>query len=387
MLRRACWRMRHTGRKIAPPASPALLTGPPVTATFQPSMTAPPAPRAPDDPTAEAGGTSLLRLAAVFLRRWRFIALLGFTGAAAAAVWSLLAEPRFRSAARFALEEQRGLPAGGGLAAIAGRLGSGALGGIRSLQFYAEVLVGPDILGAVLLDTFPVPEDPAQRAPLIDILRIQGDSPEERLMRGVEQLQDAAIATSTNDRTGTITLEVSLRDPELAAAVAQRLYEHLERFNFETRRSSASERRTFAERELARARAELDGAESAMRAFLEANRGGLDIPRLDFRRQQLQRRIDIANDTYGRLAQELQEAAIDEVRDTPVFTLVQRPAAPIYREFPRRTRMTLIGGILGGSLALLVIIVQASSRSARALDPAGFDEVRSAFRRTTSPAR
>jgi uncharacterized protein involved in exopolysaccharide biosynthesis len=350
-------------------------------------MTPPPTPREQADPTGEGGETSLLRLAAIFIRRWRFIALLGFAGAIGAAVWALLAEPRYRSMARFALEEQRGLSNAGGLAAIAGRLGSGALGGVRSLQFYADVLVGPDLLRTVLVDSFPVPEEPARRAPLLDILRIQGETPEERLMRGVEQLQDVAIATSTNDRTGTISLEVSLRDPELAAAVAQRLYEHLERFNFETRRSSASERREFAERELGRARAELNSAESAMRAFLESNRGGLDIPRLDFRRQQLQRRIDIANDAYGQLAQELQEAAIDEVRDTPVFTLVQKPSPPIYREFPRRTRMTLIGGILGGALAILIIILQASTRSARALDPAGFEEIRGAFRRTQSPAR
>jgi uncharacterized protein involved in exopolysaccharide biosynthesis len=350
-------------------------------------MTSPPAPREQPEPPAEAGGTSLLRLAAVFVSRWRFIALLGLAGAVGAAIWSLVAEPRFRSFARFALEEQRGLSNAGGLAAIAGRLGSGALGGIRSLQFYADVIVGPDILGAVLLDTFPVPDDPSRRAPLIDILRIPGDTPEERVIRGIEELQNSAIATSTNDRTGTITLEVSLRDPELAAGVARRLYEHLERFNFETRRSAASERREFAERELARARAELNSAETAMRSFLESNRGGLDIPRLDFRRQQLQRRIDLANDTYGSLAQELQEAAIDEVRDTPVFTLVQRPTAPIYREFPRRTRMTIIGGILGGALAVLIIILQASSRSARALDPGGFEEIRRAFRRNPSAIR
>jgi uncharacterized protein involved in exopolysaccharide biosynthesis len=331
------------------------------------------------DPSAEPG-TSLLRLAADFVRRWRFIALLGFLGAAGAAAWSLVAEPRYRSFARFALEEQRGLPDAGGLAAIAGRLSGGALGGIRSLQFYADLLVGPDILGAVLADSFPRPEDPARRAPLIDILEVHGDTPEERRLRGVELLQERAVATSTNDRTGTITLEVSLRDPDLAVAVAERLYRHLEQFNFETRRSSASERREFAARELERARQELNAAESAMRAFLESNRGGLDIPRLDFRRQQLQRRIDLANDTYSRLALELQEASIDEVRDTPVFTLVQRPIAPIYREFPRRTRMTLIGGILGGALAVLIIIVQVSTRSARALDPSGFDQLRAAMR-------
>src|SRR5687768_700743 len=254
--------------------------------------------------------TSLLRLAAILLRRWRFIAVAGLLGAVAAAAWALLATPRYRSTAKFALEEQR-LPSGGGLAALAGQLGGGSLGGIRSLQFYADVLVGPGLLEQVVLDSFPDPEDPAARKPLVELLDVREDTPRRTMAAAVDKLRDA-IATSTNDRTGTVTFDVLLPDPDLAAAVAARIYERLERFNVETRKSAASERRQFAEREIARAQAELRAAEAAMRSFLEQNRGGLDIPRLNFQRQQLQRRIDLLEEGYGELARELQEAKIDE---------------------------------------------------------------------------
>jgi uncharacterized protein involved in exopolysaccharide biosynthesis len=324
--------------------------------------------------------TSLLRLAATLLRRWRFIAGAALLGAVAAAAWALLATPRYRSTAKFALEEQRGLSSAGGLAALAGQLGGGSLGGIRSLQFYADVLVGPGLLEQVVLDSFPDPDDRAARKPLVELLEVREDTPRRTLSAAVDKLRDA-MATSTNDRTGTVTFDVLLPDPELAAAVAARIYERLERFNVETRKSAASERRQFAEREIGRAQAELRDAEAAMRNFLEANRGGLDIPRLNFQRQQLQRRIDLLEEGYGRIARELQEAKIDEVRDTPAFTLVQRPEPAPYREFPRRTRMTLIGGLLGGALAVFWLGLRASGWSARALDPLGYEQLRTAVRR------
>jgi uncharacterized protein involved in exopolysaccharide biosynthesis len=324
--------------------------------------------------------TSLLRLAATLLRRWRFIAAAALLGALAAAGWALLATPRFRSTAKFALEEQRGLSSAGGLAALAGQLGGGSLGGIRSLQFYADVLVGPGLLEQVVLDSFPDPDDRGARKPLVELLGVREDTPRRTLSAAVDKLRDA-MATSTNDRTGTVTFDVLLPDPELAAAVAARIYERLERFNVETRKSAASERRQFAEREIGRAQAELRDAEAAMRNFLEANRGGLDIPRLNFQRQQLQRRIDLLEESYGRIARELQEAKIDEVRDTPAFTLVQRPEPAPYREFPRRTRMTLIGGLLGGALAVFWLGLRASGWSARELDPLGYEQLRTAVRR------
>lgn len=336
-------------------------------------------------PTSEAatqpGATSLLRLAALFARRWRFIALLGFTGAVIAAIAALVATPQFRASTRIALEEERSLANAGSLAALAGRLGGGTLGGVRSLQFYADVLVGRDLLSQLAQDTFPVPGDPTQRRPLMDILEIEEETPARGLNAAVRYLQDKAVNTTTNDRTGTITLDVALPDPQLAAAAAQRLYELLERFNFETRKTAASERREFAAREVVRARQELADAEASMRAFLEANRAGMDIPRLILQRQQHQRRIDLLNETYGRLSRELQEARVDEVRDMPVFTMVQQPVPPIYRDSPRRVRMTLIGAVLGGAAAALWIIIQASTRTARSLDPAGYEQLRSVFRR------
>ena len=332
------------------------------------------------DPPAE---TSLLRLAAAIVRRAPTIVVVALLAGIAAAVWSLVVTPQYRATAKFALEERTISPSAGGLAALAGQFGAGGLGGMRSLSFYADLVTGRSMLEAVALDSFPDPENPAVLRPFPDLVGIPRDPPERRLSDAIDYLTEH-VNTTTNDRTGTITIDVLLPDPDLAAQVATRLYAALEEFNINTRRTTASERRRFAEREIVRARRDLSNAEAELRQFLESNRAGRDAPRLEVRRGQLERRIEILQDTYGRLAAELEEAKIDEVRDLPVLTLLQEPKPPVDRDFPRRARITITGAVLGAFLAVVWIALGASGLTARRLDPAGWNEFRSAFRRRRS---
>jgi uncharacterized protein involved in exopolysaccharide biosynthesis len=309
---------------------------------------------------------TLRHIGAALLTRWKLILALAVAGAAIAAVWSLLATPRYRSTLKFALDEQSAVPSLGGLAALAGQFRLSA-GGPRSLEFYAEVLTGRDLIDALVYDSFPVPSEPSRSAPLIEILDFSGPDSGMALADARAYLVDEAVSTSTNTQTGTITLDVRLPDPRLAAAVAARIYERLGIFNVETRRSAATERRRFTDRELARARQELGAAEAELRDFLEANRAGLESPRLSVRQQQIRRRVQVLEEVFSELSREAQSARIDEVRDTPVFTLVQAPDVPIYREYPLRTRMTLVGGLLGATAAIAWIAVAAGMISSRAL--------------------
>ncbi len=328
----------------------------------------------PTDPTYRSGAArsasgdddmaTLRQIVAALAARWKLILVLAIAGGVIAAAWSLLATPRYRSTLKFALDEQAASPSLGGLAALAGQFRLSA-GGPRSLEFYAEVLTGRDLIDALAFDSFPAPSEPSRSAPLIQILGFDSPDSAMALADARAYLVDKAIATSTNSQTGTITLDVRLPDPGLAAAVAARIFERLGIFNVETRRSAATERRRFTDRELVRARQELAGAEAELRDFLEANRAGLESPRLSVRRQQIQRRVQVLEEVFSELSREAQSARIDEVRDTPVFTLVQAPDVPIYREYPLRTRMTLVGGLLGATAAIGWIAVAAGMAAGR----------------------
>lgn len=323
----------------------------------------------------------MLQLGAEIVAGWRIIVGCALVAGVVAAAWSLIMRPVFRASATFALEEV-GLPnAGGGLALLAGQLGGLANGG-RSLQFHAQLLKGPTLLRQLALDSFPDPRDPGTRRPLTELLGIEGSTEAEQLDAAVQYLSDEAIATSIDDQSGTITFDVNLPSAELAASAARRLFEHLVSYNLDTRNSAASERRRFAEQELARTREELRASENALRDFLDANRGGLESPRLSLRQQQLQRQVTVLGDVYTQLAAEVQQARIDEVRDTPVLTLVERPTVPLRRASPRRTRMTLIGLTLGATTGVVWILLRGISRRLQALDPAGAHRLRHAWRRS-----
>ncbi len=334
---------------------------------------------APTGAPGQADPPSLLRLLAELLGRWRLIAGFGLVAAIIAAGLSLIQPPRFRASGTFALEEV-GLPNSGGLALLAGQLGGLANGG-RSLQFHAQLLTGPTLLGQLVSDSFADPNASEVRKPLVELLDAAGDTPAERHNSAVRYLSEEGITTSIDDQSGTITFDVHMPSADLAAAVANRLFERLLQYNLETRNSAASERRRFAERELARTQSDLLTAERALREFLEANRGGLESPRLSLQRQQQQRKVTVLSDVYTQLASEVQQARIDEVRDTPVLTLVETPTPPLRRASPRRTRMTLVGLVLGAAAGVLWVVMAGMARRVRSSDPAVFDQLRLPWQR------
>lgn len=305
------------------------------------------------------------------LRRAPLIIALALVGGGIAAAWSLVVTPRFEATTRFAPGEASTSALPGGLASLASQFGGlSAAGGPRSLQFYAEVLTSRDLLETLLADSFPAPEDGAAR-PLIELLPVDGDSA-ARLEDAVVHLREQVLTVGVNDRTGIVGVTVVLPDGELAAQVANRLYDRFEQFNITMRRASAAERRRFAERELAAARTELQNAEAVLRDFLEGNRAGLDAPRLRFQQARLQRRIDVAQVVYQQMTQELTDARITESRDTPVFAVIQRAAPPARRSWPHRTRMTLLGLLAGGVLGALIAVALGTTAHARAVNPAAF---------------
>ncbi|HET9603949.1 MAG TPA: Wzz/FepE/Etk N-terminal domain-containing protein [Gemmatimonadales bacterium] len=323
---------------------------------------------------------TVLALVAILARHGRLLVLGVLLGVAIAATWSLLVREEYTATTIFAPGDQPSLTLPGGLAALGGSLGGLPLDqGTRSPQFYTQVLTSRDLLAAVAADTFSATGSLAGAKPLSELLEQHGESPERILDNTITFLREKAIATAIDDRTGMITLTITMPSPNLAAAVANRLYHQLETFNYRMRRAGASARRVFAEQELQSARAELEAREGALRAFLEQNRGGLDMPRLSLERGRLQRRIDAAQIAFQQMTRELAEAKIAEARDTPVFTVVQRATPPLDRSFPVRTRVTILGAILGGCLMAVFVALRATSGRARAQDPEAFEQLRAAL--------
>ena len=117
-----------------------------------------------------------------------------------------------------------------------------------------------------------------------------------------------------------------------------------------------------------------------MRDFLQRNRNDpRTSPQLALEHDRLQRRIDDASQVVTSLTQSLEQARIDEVRDTPVITVIEAPSMPTEPaglSFVLRIAAALVGGLF---IALAVGVVRYLLSLLERSDPEGYRDLRSAL--------
>lgn len=332
---------------------------------------------------------SLFRLATVLLKSWKLVTVVPVGASVLAAAVTLLIPPKFRATTTFVPEEEarpRSLPSG--LAGLASEFGIGMPGNTSSPQFYADLLASRTIRDHVLEADFPDPrtDDPSDRAALLDMLDIRGDSHTERLERAREVLDDIT-SVRVDDETGVVLLSVKMRFPALAAAVANRFVALLSEFNLETRQSNVTARRLFIEERLTEAEAELRSAEEDLQSFLERNRQFRGSPQLEVQYERLQRRVTIKQEVLITLRRQYEEARIQEVNDTPLITVIDRALPPEQKSTPKGGLIVGLVFILASMLAVLGALATELVDRAREESDEEYQEFASSWARTKAELR
>ena len=124
--------------------------------------------------------------------------------------------------------------------------------------------------------------------------------------------------------------------PNLSVQVASRLLEMLNEYNVRRRQSQAGAEREFVAVQLAQAQADLTAAEDLLATFYRNNRRFADSPELAAEEARLQRRVNLRQQLHLALSQSYESAKIEEIRNTPVLTVIERPEGFIQR-VPRGT--------------------------------------------------
>lgn len=259
---------------------------------------------------------------------------------------------------------------GGGLGALAGLAAQfggrlpGGLGGdaTESLDFYAGLVRSPEILAKVAEKeySFQRSEDDTTktRGNLYKYYGIRGETESERRRKMVEKLQ-GRVSAGVNRLGNTVSIRVKAPYPELAQQVNRALLERVNDFNLQQRQSAAGAQRRFVELRVQAAQRELMFTEDSMRVFLERNRAYESDPRLVMEQARLQRRIDLRQTVYTTLAQSFEEARIEEIRNTPVITIIDPPEL-----YTKRSRNPIVMGVLAFLAALGVAGAFALAREA-----------------------
>src|SRR4051812_24049618 len=311
---------------------------------------------------------SLFELMTPLVSRWKLIALTALTCAVLAAVYLLLQRRTYTATTTFTPENSSSssmLNGLAGLAGLAGQLGLASTGSNSvSPEFFVRLAHSDEVLRSTLLKDFADPDSTAGLRTLLQILDVDGRTPEERIENGVRRLRRRVDATSDKS-TGIVTLQVQLYSPQLSAEVAKYMVDLLNRFNLESRQSQSREQRRFSGERLAVAEQELRAAEQTQLAFLQRNRQYLDSPLLAFEYNRLNRQVQLRQEVYQTLTKAHEEARIAEVRDTPVLTVIDSALAPVRPSGPHRILGTLVALIFGGALGVALAYVAAARARAR----------------------
>jgi uncharacterized protein involved in exopolysaccharide biosynthesis len=212
---------------------------------------------------------------------------------------------------------------------------------------------------------------------------------------------------------GTIAVIVEDRDPKIAAAMANAYVEELDRFNLQTRTTSAQRTRAFIAQRLEVANRDLAAAEDRLReyqtrknlpAMSPMDRGEADVGarlmaqkialevRLQVLRQSLAedseevrrvrqelaaierqvgglpqagveimrlwRDVKVQEQVFELLTSQLEEARIRETRDTPTVQVLDPAVPPLHKSRPKRSVVVLSGFLIGlaGSLSAALLM-------------------------------
>jgi len=315
-----------------------------------------------------AGDVPVLRLVTILLR-FRFT----IVGAAAAGAFvvglaTLLSQRHYTAETAFTPQTRTRPSAVSGLASQFG-LDVPGTDPSRSPAFYADLLKSRQVLEGVVDSRFSVLDNAKElQGSLVDLFKIRGSRPALKREAAITQLV-AAIEVLTSTKTGVVRLRVTMKNPQLARSVADTFLSLLNAFNLRTRQSQASEERRFTEQRVAEVRADLKSAEDREQEFLQRNRDFRNSPELTFAHDRLAREVAMQQQLYTTEVQAYEQAKVEEVRDTPVITVIESPEVPA-RPDPRGTiRKTALGFLLGGILAALFAFwrdfLQGADRAAR----------------------
>lgn len=337
--------------------------------------------------TSQPKPRTLIDLFDLILRHLRLIFAVAVILSLAAATQVLLKPPVYTSSASFLPQaSSNSQSALSGVASQLGLVTSGDQSG-QSPDFYVSLLQQQSMLVRVVDARYSL-RAAAQPQPLPDILLDEGGSPAERRRRAMDIL-NTHTTIALNAKIGLVRIVVSSDDPDLSKQIVDNYLRFVNESNRDILRQRATEEARFIDDRLAATRSELFAAEDRLQFFLQTNRELSNSSELVFQRDRLQRDVQLRQQIYSSLAQAYEQSRLDQVRDTPVITLVERPFAP---QFPdsrhvgvRVILAALLGGLIGILIARLSELVYAEDGS---LAPSGeFQRLLTRLRRRIMSAR
>lgn len=323
-----------------------------------------------------APSVSLVGAMAAILRFRRLVVGAGVALALLTGVVVLLLPRTYTASASFTPQASKSVL--GGLGGVAAQFGLALplSDGNQSPAFYADLLHSRTVLEPLVSQAIEFTwKGQAHRGTFVNFARIRdADSARarEKAMEALEQVMRVTVSARTN----IVRVETTTRYPELSLRLTESALALLNNFNVETRRSQATAQRQFLERRLTEVSQELVDAEDAARDFAKRNRASLATsPELALQQERLTRAVSQREEVYSGLVQALEQAKLDEIRDTPLLTITELPELPARPDRRGLVIATLIAMVMGCFVGAVVAVVRYALERQRRTDPVVFAEL------------
>jgi len=301
-------------------------------------------------------GIPVLSLINAVLRRRRIVAWTTVVCTLALVVPALVKSRTYSSTVSFVPQAKQSSMAAG-LAAQIGLAGFSGSDQSESPAFYGDLLESREILEDAVNTVYTYTDDGKAKTGTYTVIHeIEGPTAARRQESAIRLLK-SNIQVVVNQRTGVISATVSDEDVGVAKQIAARLLELVSRFNLEVRQSRARSERKFTEAQLNIAQAALRSADDQMLAFLLQNRDYHNSPSLVTQQARLDRELTFRKDAVDNLAQSYENAKIEEVRNTPVVSVIEQPELAAMPDSRGVIKRGILGIVLGMFLSIFVIVI------------------------------
>ena len=238
------------------------------------------------------------------------------------------------------------------------------LGGLAGMAGGSLGIKNPNDLYIAMLKSRSVMEKIVKRFDLQKVYE------QETLTGTLNALEGSMTVASGKD--GMITVEVSDKDPQLAANIANAFIEELNKLLQTYSLTDASQKRTFFEQQLRQAKDKLTDAELKLDKTPNTSLQYLDALR----------NLKYQEALWEILARQFEMAKLDEAKDFPLIQVLDKATPPEKKSKPKRSQIVLLATLVAFFLAVIwAFISEALARSGSDSEQgARLQELRRAFR-------
>ena len=172
-----------------------------------------------------------------------------------------------------------------------------------------------------------------------------------RILESISEM----IGLSIDNETGLITVRATIkREPIAVTQITQKMVDLLQTYIIEHQTKLVQENLTFIEILYLEKKIEYERNRKTLFDYRDANRNTV-VERTDAYHQELSDAYNLSMGLYQNLAEQYEQAKIAVRKETPVFSIIEPAKVPYERKSPKRTKIVILSGFLGGFLGIGVV--------------------------------